>query len=97
MATNREHAAELIKKGLCLNDIAAKWNKDPEQIRLYLLEQIGEHGLFGSDVLLSLDDDTRRAYEEYIEDKGTDSYWTLMNESGEAGLPASTDRLVTLS
>jgi hypothetical protein len=93
MATNRQLAARLVRDGASPSEIAEQWGTKIAQIRLYLLEQIAEGELFGTDVLRSISADTKHAYETYVQESESDYYWDLVNGCTEMGFSREEFRL----
>jgi len=85
----RHEAAELVKQGRSPAEVAATMGVSGYTVRLYLLEQVAEGGLLRMDVLRSIDDSTRQAYEAYIEACGASDYWTLVSGGRREGFDDS--------
>ena len=91
--SRREEAAQHVRDGISPSKIAAKMGVSGSTIRPYLLQQIAEGHLRRFDIVRSIDEKTKRRYDEFIEIHESDGYWPLVNAGRASGFDMDEFRL----
>lgn len=85
----KDHAAELLRKGLSPSQIAQQLGSSPAAVMQYLCLKIGEGELRRSDIAFSLPAEVRTAIEEAIEKTNTTTVGVIGRELRKRGIPAN--------
>ncbi len=93
MASNRHHAAELLRRGLPPSQIAREMKIPVGVVMAYLYRQVGEGELRRSDILFTLDIRAREQVEKLVEERGSTVAWRLRRWLKAAGVEVDPDDL----